>query len=185
MGSYAPSMAGCNSPLSRGYGPAIIPKNLGAESGLFQTNLILAQRSAQLTHRSAHMRAVVKHPTLYPSSTNPLRALSNLSPSDSAPFWSHGVTKWDQDAKICKTIRFGLTPGEAFMAISLSQASMQCPLILPLTLCSGAWLAVPLATCCPSRGWSRDGAQNSTRGRTGGHGITVGCISPAMRKEQI
>ena len=40
--SYAPLTAGPNSTLSERYGPAIIPQELVAENGLFQTKLILA-----------------------------------------------------------------------------------------------------------------------------------------------
>ena len=39
---HAPLMAGPNSPLSKRYGPAIIPQELVAENGLFQPKLILA-----------------------------------------------------------------------------------------------------------------------------------------------
>ena len=39
---HAPPMAGPNSTLSEGYGPAIIPQELVAENGLFQPKLKLA-----------------------------------------------------------------------------------------------------------------------------------------------
>ena len=39
---YAPLTAGPNSTLSQRYGPAIIPRELVAENGLFQPKLILA-----------------------------------------------------------------------------------------------------------------------------------------------
>ena len=39
---YVPLTAGFNSPLSKRYGPAIIPQELVAENGLSQPKLILA-----------------------------------------------------------------------------------------------------------------------------------------------
>ena len=42
VATYAPLMAGSNSTLSQRYRPAIIPQELVAENGLFQSKLILA-----------------------------------------------------------------------------------------------------------------------------------------------
>ena len=50
-------------------------------------------------------RVGVKPPTLYPSTTNSLKALCQLVPSDSPASWSHGVTNWGQNAKIGKIDR--------------------------------------------------------------------------------
>ena len=44
VASSASLMVGPNSPLSQIYGPAIIPLEFRAENGLFQPNLILAQK---------------------------------------------------------------------------------------------------------------------------------------------
>ena len=38
-------------------------------------------------------------------------------------------------------------------------------LISPMVPCIRVWLAVPLAACCSPRGWSRDGAENSKKGK--------------------
>ena len=51
MAPLSPSMAGPNSPVSRRYGPAIIRWELVAENGLFQSKLILAQKTPKLTPR--------------------------------------------------------------------------------------------------------------------------------------
>ena len=42
IAAYAPLTASPNSPLSRRYGPAIIPQELVAQNGLFQPKLKLA-----------------------------------------------------------------------------------------------------------------------------------------------
>ena len=47
VASHAPLTAGLNSPLSWRRGPAIIPQELVAENGLFQTKLILAPKNSR------------------------------------------------------------------------------------------------------------------------------------------
>ena len=99
-------IAWIKSPLSRRYGPANVPYKFGAETGLFQPDLTWAHKSPKLTPLQGLTRAGAKHPTLCHASTNSLKALCNLVPSDPLASWCHGVAMWGQDAKIGKVGRF-------------------------------------------------------------------------------
>ena len=67
MAEFAPGLACFNSPLSRRYGPANIPLELGAENGLFQPNLILAEKdSPKWTPRLGRMWAEASNGPLIP-----------------------------------------------------------------------------------------------------------------------
>ena len=83
MAPHAPLMGGPISSLSRKYGPAIIPYELGAENALFQPILTMAQKRQKWSLRPGHTRVGAKQPTLCLSSTNSLEALCNLVTPDS------------------------------------------------------------------------------------------------------
>ena len=95
---HAPLMAGPNSPLSRRYGPAIIPYELVAENGLFQPRLMLARKTAKLTPRPDQPEVGTRQLTLCPSSTNCLEPSPNLVSSDVPASGHHGFVKWGHDA---------------------------------------------------------------------------------------
>ena len=87
---YAPLTAGPNSPLSQRYGPAIIPQELVAETGLFQPKLILAPKFPKLTPRPDPPEVGTRQLTLCPSSTNYLEPSPNLVPSEVPASGQHG-----------------------------------------------------------------------------------------------
>ena len=72
---------------------------------------------------------------------------------------------WGQDAKIGKMghlrwpTRVG-SHGDLVRPTFHQRAS-----ISPLIWCLGVSLAVTLAACCSPRGWSRNGAENSKKGK--------------------
>ena len=77
VASNTPSTASPNSPLSEGYGPAIITQELVAENGLFQPKLKLTQKSPKLTPHLDPLEVGTRQLTLCPSSRNPSRALTH------------------------------------------------------------------------------------------------------------
>ena len=87
---HAPLTAGPNSPLSQGYGPAIITQELVAENGLFQPKLKLTQKSPKLTPRPDPPEVGTRQLTLCPSSTNSLEPSPNLVPSEVPASGQHG-----------------------------------------------------------------------------------------------
>ena len=97
---HAPPIAHPNSSLSRRYGPTIISWDVGAESGLFQPILTLAQKGPELTPsraargqgRSTQPRAL-QVPTLQSPYATWLAQNFQVSPL-------HGVPRWGQDATI-------------------------------------------------------------------------------------
>ena len=107
MAPYAPLTAGPNSTLSERYGPANIPQELVAENGLFQPQLILAQKFPKLTTRPDPPEVGTRQLTLCPSSMNSLEPSPNLVPSEVLASGHHGFVKWGHDAKITK---IGLIP---------------------------------------------------------------------------
>ena len=66
MAPYAPRMARPVSCLTARYGPAIVPQELGAENGLFQPNLTMAQKTPKLTPRPGYTRAGARQATRSP-----------------------------------------------------------------------------------------------------------------------
>ena len=99
---HAPSTTGPNFTLSERYSPAIIPYELEAENGLFQPELILAQKSPKPTPRSDLPEVGTRQLTLCPSSTNsPERSLI-LVPPEVMASGHPGFVKWGHDAKITK-----------------------------------------------------------------------------------
>ena len=107
MAPYAPSTAGPNSSLSQRYGPANIPQELVAENGLFQPQLILAQKSPKLTPRPDPPEVGTSQLTLCPSSTKSLERSPNLVPSEVPAPGHHGFVTWGHDARITK---IGIVP---------------------------------------------------------------------------
>ena len=87
---YAPLTAGPNSSLSERYGPATIPQELVAESGLFQPKLILAPKFPKLTPRPDPPEVGTRQLTLCPLSTNSLEPSPNLVPSEVPASGQHG-----------------------------------------------------------------------------------------------
>ena len=87
---YAPSAAGSNSTLSQRYGPAIIPQELVAESGLFQPKLILAPKFPKLTPCLDPPEVGTRQLTLCPLSTNSMEPSPNLVPSEIPASGQHG-----------------------------------------------------------------------------------------------
>ena len=102
MASHALLTAGLNSPLSQRYGPANIFYELVAENGLFQPNLILAQKSPTLTPRPDLPEVGTRQLTLCLSSLNSMEPSPNLVPSEVPASGHHGLIKWGHDAKITK-----------------------------------------------------------------------------------
>ena len=87
---YAPLTAGPNSPLSQRYGPAIIPRELVAENGLFQPKLILAPKFPKLIPRPDPPEVGTRQLTVCPSGTNSLEPSPNLVPSEVPASGQHG-----------------------------------------------------------------------------------------------
>ena len=152
VASHAPLTAGSNSTLSQRYGSAIIPYDLVAENGLFQPQLILAQKSPKLTPRLDLPEVGTRQLTLCPSSPNSLEPSPNLVPSEVPASGHHGFVKWGHDCQNGKIGRLGRRSrveklGD-FVAPSLDSRS----LISPLVPCPELSLAVTLAAYCLPRG---------------------------------
>ena len=75
---------------------------LVAENGLFQPELILAQKSPKLTPRLDPPEVGTRQLTPCPSSTNVLEPSPNLVPSEVPASGHHRVIKGGHDAKITK-----------------------------------------------------------------------------------
>ena len=162
---HARLRAGLNSRLSRRYVPTIIPEELWTENGLFQPILTLAQKSSKVTPQLGCTRTGAKQATLYPSTTNPLEAVCNLVPPDSLVSRRHRVATWGQDAKIRKIGHLGWPARVGIHGDLVRPSGDSRALGSPLVRCMGLSLAVTLAACCSARRWSRDGAENSKKGK--------------------
>ena len=79
--------------------PGSHPIEEGAKNGLFQPNLILAQKTGKWTSRSGHTTAAANQQTLNPSSRNSLMAPCDLVHSDFPASWSHGGLRTPNLAK--------------------------------------------------------------------------------------
>ena len=123
MAPSAPPTAGPNFPLSKRYGPAIIPQELVAENGLFQPKLELAQKSPKLTSRPDPPEVGTRQLTLCPSSMNSLEPSPNLVPSEVLASGQHVFVKWGHDAKITKigVIPTRGSPGQGYANDSQSR----------------------------------------------------------------
>ena len=108
--------------------------------------------------------------TLYPWSTNSLKAICNLAPPDSLTSWRHGVATGGQDPKIGKIGHLGWPARVDFLGDLVKPSLVPQALLSPLVPCIGVWLALTLAACCSPRGWSRDGAENSKKSEIWQHG---------------
>ena len=143
--TYAPHMADPNFSLGRRCSPAIIPRELAAENGLFQPILILAQKNPKWTPQPGRTRAGAKQPTLSPSNQNSLKALCNYVSQDPVASWLHGVATWRPDAKSSKIGRLGRQTRVGFRGDLVEPGLDSRDLISPLVPCIGVWLAVTLA----------------------------------------
>ena len=94
--------AGPSSLLSWREGPAIIPRELVAENGLFQPKLILARKTPELTPRLDPPEVGTMQLTLCLLSTNSQELSPNLVPSEVPASGHHRFVKCGHDAKVTK-----------------------------------------------------------------------------------
>ena len=85
-------------------------------------------------------------------------------------FWRHGVATWGPDAKKSQSRLFWVGDQVGSCGDLVKPSLDSRALISPLVPWIGVRLAVMLAACSSSRGWSRVGAENSKKGKFWQHG---------------
>ena len=153
--------------------------------GCFSPTLLWLKKNPKLTPHSGRAWADTKQQTLHSSSNTFLKAPCNLVPSFSPACWSHLVAMWGQDARTRKIERLGRPTRVGSWGDPCKPSSNAPCLILPLALCFGIGLAVPLAAYCAPRDGHATEHNTAKKAEFGVMGCTVCCIPPAGREEQI
>ena len=171
--------------MSRLYGPAIIPKELGAENGLFQPIPTMAQKGPKLTPQLGNTRAGARQPTPHTSGRNSPKAPCNLVPPDSPAVWRHEVATWGQDAQIDKIGHLGWSTRVGLLGDFVKPSLDPRASITLLVSCIGVWPAVTLAACRSRGDGHTTGQKTARKGNFGNVARAISCIAPARPEEQI
>ena len=158
-------MAGGKCRLSRIYGPAIIPLQLGAKNGLFQAFLTLAKTTSEVDPSASpyQRRGEATNPVSFEYEL--FRTPVQIDCPGISGALAPRVATWGQDAKIGKMSNPGWPARVSFRSNLVKPRLDPRALISPLVPCIEVCLAVPLAAYCSPRRWSCDGAEKCKNGK--------------------
>ena len=103
--------------------------------------------------------------TAHSTFTQQTQYTDNMATLNERQFFLLGVATWGQDAKIGKIGHLGWPARVGFRGGLVKPSLDPRALVSPLVPCIGVRLFVAFAAYCSPRGWSRDGAENSKKGK--------------------